>query len=80
MRIGEALALRVEDLDFRRKLLSVKHCTYAGQIGTPQSRASIADLPMPATLASPLKEHVGSRQHRKNDLGLLFANRRGRPY
>jgi integrase len=80
MRIGEALALRVEDLDFRRKLVRIRHSTFAGQIGMPKSRASVADLPMPATLASRLKEYIGSRHHRKNDLGLLFANRRGRPY
>ncbi len=47
MRIGEVLALRVEDLDFRRKLVKIKQSTYAGQIGTPKSKASIADLPMP---------------------------------
>ena len=60
MRIGEVLALRVEDLDFRRKLLNVRCFTYAGQIGTPKSTARIADLPMPAALkvGRPLAEQA----------------------
>jgi integrase len=80
MRIGEVLALRVEDLDFQRKLIKVRGSVYAGQIGTPKSKASIADLPMPPTLESRLKTYLTSKHHRTNDLGLLFINRRGRPY
>ena len=80
MRIGEVLALRVEDLDFRRKLLNVRCSTYAGQIGTPKSAASIADLPLPAALEARLKAYLESRHYHKNDFGLLFVNRRGRPF
>lgn len=81
MRIGEVLALRAqEDLDFHRKVIRVRCSTYAGQIGTPKSKASIADLPMPPALESRLKNYLSSRHYRENDLGLLFANRRGRPY
>jgi len=80
MRIGEVLALRVQDLDFHRKLIKVRCSTYAGQIGTPKSKASIGDLPMPLALESRLKRYLSSRHFRENDLGLLFANRRGRPY
>lgn len=80
MRIGEVLALRVEDLDFRRKLVNVRCSTYAGQIGTPKSAASIADLPMPTALEARLKTYLESGHYSKNDLGLLFVNRRGRPY
>lgn len=80
MRIGEVLALRRQDLDFHRKLIKVRCSTYAGQIGTPKSKASIADLPMPPALESRLKKYLSSRHYRENDLGLLFANRRGRPY
>jgi integrase len=80
MRVGEVLALRVQDLDFHRKLVKVRCSTYAGQIGTPKSKASIADLPMPPALESRLKRYLSSRHYRENDLGLLFANRRGRPY
>ena len=80
MRIGEVLALRVQDLDFHRKLIKVRCSTYAGQIGTPKSKASIADLPMPPALESRLKKYLSSRHYRENDLSLLFANRRDRPY
>lgn len=80
MRIGEVLALRAQDLDFQRKLIKVRCSTYAGQIGTPKSKASIADLPMPPALESRLKKYLSSGHYRKNDLGLLFVNRRGRPY
>jgi integrase len=80
MRIGEVLALRVQDLDFHRKLIKVCCSTYAGQIGTPKSKASIAALPMPPALESRLKRYLSSRHYRENDLGLLFVNRRGRPY
>jgi integrase len=80
MRIGEVLALRVQDLDFHRKLINVRCSTYAGQIGTPKSKASLGDLPMPPALESRLRRYLSSRHYRKNDLGLLFVNRRGRPY
>jgi integrase len=80
MRIGEVLALRVQDLDFHRKLINVRCSTYAGQIGTPKSKASVGDLPMPPALESRVRRYLSSRHYRKNDLGLLFVNRRGRPY
>ena len=80
MRIGEVLALRRQDLDFHGKLINVRCSTYARQIGTPKSKASIADLPMPLALESRLKKYLSSRHYRENNLGLLFANRRGRPY
>jgi integrase len=80
MRIGETLALRVEDLDFERKLVRVRGSVYAGQIGTPKSRASIADLPLAPALEARLKTYLASKEFRQNNLGLLFINRRGRPY
>lgn len=80
MRIGEVLALRSEDLDFKRKLINVRCSTYGGQLGTPKSAASIADLPMPSALETWLRTYLASNHYRRNDLGLLFVNRRGRPY
>jgi integrase len=35
---------------------------------------------MPPALESRLRRYLSSRHYRKNDLGLLFVNRRGRPY
>ncbi len=80
MRIGEALGVRTEDLDFERKLIQVRHSVYAGQLGTPKSEASMADLPMPPALEMRLKAYLASKHYRQNGLGLLFANRRGRPF
>src|SRR5262249_40605495 len=80
MRIGEVLALRVEDLDFQRKLIHIRHSVYAGMLGTPKSEASMASLPMPPNLAVRLKAFLASKHYRPNSQGLLFANRRGRPF
>ena len=80
MRIGEVLALRAEDLDFQRRLIHVRSSVYAGKLGTPKSEASIASLPMPPVLVTRLKTFLASKHFRQNDLNLLFANRRGRPF
>ena len=80
MRIGEVLALRLDDLDFKRQLIHVRSSVYAGTLGTPKSEASIASLPMPPVLANRLKTFLASKHFRQNDLGLLFANRRGHPF
>jgi integrase len=80
MRIGEVLALRIEDLDFERRLIHVRHSVYAGNLDTPKSEASMASLPMPPVLATQLRTFLASKHFRQNSLGLLFANRRGRPF
>ena len=80
MRIGEVLALRLEDLDFKRQLIHVRSSVYAGTLGTPKSEASAAPLPMPPALVTRLKTFLASKCYRQNNLGLLFANRRGRPF
>jgi integrase len=51
MRIGEVLALRMEDVDFQRKLIHIRHSVFAGTLDTPKSEASMASLPMPLDLA-----------------------------
>jgi len=80
MRIGEVLALRREDLDFQRKLIHVRNSVYAGQLGTTKSKASMASLPMPSALEVRLRKFLTSKNYRKNELNLLFANRKLRPY
>jgi len=79
MRIGEVLALRIEHLDFQRKLIHIRHSVFAGTLGTPKSEASMGSLPMPL-LAVRLKAFLASKHYRQNGQGLLFANRRGRPF
>jgi integrase len=80
MRIGEVLALRIEDLDFQRNLIHVRHSVFAGHLGTPKSEASVAPLPMPLDLARRLQTFLASKHYRQNSQRLLFANRRGRPF
>ena len=80
MRIGEVLALRIEDLDFQRGLIHIRHSVFAGTLGTPKSEASRASLPMPLSLAVRLKAFLASKEYRPNSQELLFANRRGRPF
>jgi integrase len=80
MRINEVLALKLEDLDFRRKIVSVRHSAYNGTLGTPKSEASKADVPMPDALAKILRAFIDGESYRKNPIGLLFCNRNNRPY
>jgi integrase len=80
MRIGEVLGLRMEDLDFGKKLVKVRCSVYAGKLGTPKSAASIADLPMPAQLEKRILAYLRSDVYRQNALDLLFVNRRSRPF
>jgi len=80
MRINEVLGLRVEDVDFENKLIHVRKSAYNGTLGTPKSDASAAEIPLSATLAKALRRHLASRHYRENPLGVLFANRRLRPF
>jgi len=67
-------------LDFKRQLIHIRSSVYAGTLGTPKSEASTASLPMPPVLATRLKTFLLSKYYRQNGLGLLFADRRGRPF
>ena len=80
MRINEALALCLDDLDFEDKIIHVRHSAYNGKLGTPKSIASAADVAMPAELEKVISEFMESEHYRKNPTGLLFANRNDRPY
>jgi integrase len=61
MRIREVLALRLEDLDFKRQPIHVRSSVYAGTLGPPKSEASTASLPMPPVLATRLKTFLASK-------------------
>lgn len=79
LRIGEALGLLVLDLGFRKKVIHVRRSVYMGTLQTPKSKASVADLPIPSVLESRLQDYL-ALNWRKNETGLLFCNRNGRPY
>lgn len=78
LRIGETLALRISDVDFKHKVVRVRQTVDAATrtVCGVKSRASSADLPMPKELEARLRTHLQRGQKGK----LLFVNRRGRPF
>ena len=79
LRIGETLALRTYDVDFRKHVIRVRQSVDAATrtVCGVKSKASSADLPMSKELEARLRTHLQMHDH-KNDL--LFVNRRGRPF
>jgi integrase len=77
LRSGEALALTWAHVDFTEAVLLVRQSTWYGRILTVKSKTSRRDLPLPEALAVMLADY--RTRWRSNDLGLLFANRRGSP-
>ena len=79
LRIGETLALRVSDVDFKRKIVKVRQSVDAAtrDVQAVKSQASSADLPLPSQLEARLRTHL--RKHEgKSDL--LFVNRNARAF
>jgi integrase len=79
LRIGEALALRVNDLDFVRKIIRVRQSVDAAtrKIQSVKSSASSADVPMPSQLEVRLRAHLQTHEGKSE---LLFINRERRPF
>jgi len=48
---AELLGLQVDDLDFERRLIFIRHSAWYERIQTLKSKASQGALPMPAPLA-----------------------------
>jgi integrase len=84
LRQGEVHALRPIDVDIAggtvRVSLQRPHrlLSDAQRLGPPKSPAAIRDVPLRASLADLLGEHL-RRYHRANPHGLLFAGKGGRP-
>jgi integrase len=77
LRIGEILALRWRDVDFRSGELRVEQASYRGLIGTPKTKGSRRTLPMPESLKGELmrlSEKSASGEH------LVFQTRNGTPF
>jgi integrase len=80
LRIGELLALRVQDIDFLRRTVRVEHQLQRGtharvEPKTPRSRRTI---PLPKVVAEKLAAHVAARPPLSD--GSLFYSDAGRPY
>lgn len=79
LRIGETLALRVSDIDFKRKIVRVRQSVDAAtrDVQAVKSQASSADLPMPSQLEARLRIFLQKHEGKSE---LLFVNRNGRPF
>jgi integrase len=79
LRVGEALALRVCDLDFQAKIIRVRQSVDSATrtVTACKSDASSADVPMPPQLEARLRNFLTAPA---SETGLLFVNRNGRPY
>jgi integrase len=76
MRIGEAMALRIEDVDLENLTIRVSQDVWHGHLDTPKSDASVATLPIGPKLASVLEGHLACLGR---STGFLFANEQGQP-
>jgi integrase len=79
LRIGEGLALRVSDIDFKRKIVRVRQSLDSATRGVHavKSQASSADVPMPSQVEVRLRTHLQKHEGKSE---LLFVNRRGHPF
>ncbi len=79
LRIGEVLALRVSDIDFKRKIVRVRQSVDAAtrDVQAVKSQASSADVPLPSQVEARLRTHLQKHEGKSE---LLFVNRNGRPF
>ena len=83
MRIGEALALRWEDVDFKRRFIEVKRSIVRGSISTPKSGKS-GRIDMSIQLTDALTSHRMECKKKGFSIGLgdapefVFTNEKGR--
>lgn len=77
LRIGEALALRWEDINEDDRTLSVRGSVWRGTLQSAKTAAAIRSIPLSANLWNHLQAYRAS--WRSNDLQLLFSARNGKP-
>jgi integrase len=79
LRIGETLALRIGDVDFKQKVIRVRQSVDAAtrDVQAVKSDASSADVPLPSQLEARLRTHLQKHEGKSE---LLFVNRNGRAF
>jgi len=79
LRIGELLALRVQDVDFLRRELRVEHQIdrLTRERVAPKTDRSRRTVPLPEVAATALAEHL--RRFPPTEEGLIFHTQAGRP-
>jgi integrase len=78
LRIGEILALRWGRINLAAGTLRVEEACYHGRFGTPKTKASRRELPLPAAVVQALLTH-GARSSDTSDEALVFCTSNGTP-
>lgn len=80
LRIGELLALRVQDVDFLRRTARVEHqiARHSRERVEPKTPRSKRTLPLPDMVGEALAEHIAAYPPAAD--GSLFSTLAGRPY
>jgi integrase len=79
LRAGEACGLRMQDIDFERRLLMVKQSSWEGRLQEPKT----GHVDRKCLLSSDLMRHLGeyfAKYWRDNPAGLVFCSRKGTPW
>lgn len=84
LRRGEVLGLRWDDIDFKSRVLHIRRTLQRveGQLRLvpPKTRRSKRTIPLPAVLATTLRQHhTDQRRPAGNDTGLVFTTSDGNP-
>lgn len=81
LRLGEISGIRIEDVDFLRRVLHVKRQVQARPGGPPEVREpkyeSVRDIALPDELLEALSSHI--KNHGASSEGYLFVSGAGRP-
>lgn len=80
LRVAELLALRVADVDFLRRSVSVRHqlSRDARTLLPPKTPSSVRTVPLPEVVGEALAAHLAA--YPPADGGYLFTNSEGRPW
>lgn len=78
MRAGELCGLQLDDLNFERRLVSIRQSSWHGKIQSPKTENAHRTFSLSPQLCAHLAEFL--RRRRPNDLRLLFATSRGTPW
>jgi len=73
LRIGEALALRPENLSTDCRVIHVRKSIWRGQLQEPKTRNAVRDVDVPEVLADALRTYIVGKS------GYIFATAKGNP-
>ena len=74
MRSGELCGLRIEDVDVRNGIISVRRSSWEGTEQTPKTRNAVRKIGIDAVVVQNLRQQIGQRK-----IGYVFQARNGNP-